>query len=144
MRTKYINLWTYLIINTRGVFRTKSNIYDRTFLQKQLTVFSRQLFSQKSSIVNVRMSSNQVSEYNINCFADVSKLKLIYFLNFFSTINFSYQYLSEAKAYLKPSRTSTMDLFREKIFFYKIHKKTPVLESLFNKVTGLYPANSLK
>ena len=28
--------------------------------------------------------------------------------------------------------------------FCKIHRKTPVLESLFNKVTGLYPAILLK
>ena len=34
--------------------------------------------------------------------------------------------------------------FYGEIFFCKIHKKTPVLESRFNKVTGLYPANSLK
>ena len=31
-----------------------------------------------------------------------------------------------------------------KNFFGKIHKKTPVPESLFNKVTGLYPATLLK
>ena len=30
------------------------------------------------------------------------------FSKFFSTINFSYQYLQEAKAYLEPSRTSTL------------------------------------
>ena len=29
-------------------------------------------------------------------------------------------------------------------FFFKIHKKTPVLESLFNKVTDLYPTTLLK
>ena len=29
-------------------------------------------------------------------------------------------------------------------FFFKIHKKTPVSESLFNKVTDLYPATLLK
>ena len=37
-----------------------------------------------------------------------------------------------------------MELFHEKFFFCKIHKKTPVPESLFNKVIGLYPAISLK
>ena len=36
-----------------------------------------------------------------------------------------------------------MELFREFIFS-KIHKKTPVPESLFNKVIGFYPATSLK
>ena len=28
--------------------------------------------------------------------------------------------------------------------FFKIHKKTPAQESLFNKVAGLYPVTSLK
>ena len=43
----------------------------------------------------------------------------------FSTINFSYQYLLEAKAYLQPGRTFTMELFREKkiIFFAKFTRK---------------------
>ena len=35
-----------------------------------------------------------------------------------------------------------MELFSD--FFFKIHKETPVQESLFNKVAGLYPATSLK
>ena len=39
---------------------------------------------------------------------------------------------------------STMELFREIFNFCKIHKETLVLESHFNKVTGLYPATSLK
>ena len=63
---------------------------------------------------------------------------------FFSTINFSYQYLPEGKAYLEPSRTSTIELFHEFFFLCKIQKKTPVSESLFNKVTGLYLATSVK
>ena len=37
-----------------------------------------------------------------------------------------------------------MELYCEKCFFCKINKKTSVLESHFNKVTGLYPATSLK
>ena len=36
-----------------------------------------------------------------------------------------------------------MELFRD-FFFCKIHKKTPVPESLLNKVAGLYPATSQK
>ena len=36
-----------------------------------------------------------------------------------------------------------MELFHE-FFFSKIHKKTPVPESLFNKVIGCYPETSLK
>ena len=63
--------------------------------------------------------------------------------NVFSTINFSYQYLPEAKVYLEPSRTSTTELFPKFFFCCKIDKKTSVPESLFNKVTSLYPATSL-
>ena len=37
-----------------------------------------------------------------------------------------------------------MEVFREIFFCCKIYKKTPVLESQFNKVTGLYPPTSLK
>ena len=37
--------------------------------------------------------------------------------------------------YLEASRTSTIELFREKFFFCKIHKKTSVPESFFNEVT---------
>ena len=36
--------------------------------------------------------------------------------------------------------TNTCPETKEKKLFCKIHKKTPVLESLFNKVTDLYPA----
>ena len=38
----------YTLKNVRDVFRTFLNIYDRVFLGKQLTVFSRQLFSQNA------------------------------------------------------------------------------------------------
>ena len=78
--------------------------------------------------------------------SDVSKLKLMTFSIFFSTINFSYQYLPEAKVYLEPSRTFYSEALLRNIclFLCKIHKKTPVLESHFNKVTGAYPATSLK
>ena len=78
--------------------------------------------------------------------SDVSKLKLMTFSIFFSTINFSYQYLPEAKVYLEPSRTFYNEALLRNIYIFlcKIHKKTPVLESHFNKVTGLYPAISLK
>ena len=66
------------------------------------------------------------------------------FLNFFSTINFSYQYAPEVKAYLEPRRISAMEIFCKIFFFCKTDDKTPVLESIFNKVIGLYPATSLK
>ena len=54
---------------------------------------------------------------------------------FFSTINFSEQYLPEAKVYLEASRTYKIELLR-KMFFPNFHKKTPVPEFLFNKVTS--------
>ena len=38
-----------------------------------------------------------------------------------------------------------MELFSENLFFFpKFHKKTPVPESLFNKVIAFYTATSLK
>ena len=46
--------------------------------------------------------------------------------------------------YSEPSRTFYNGALLRNIFFCKIDKKTPVLESHFNKVTGLYPAISLK
>ena len=54
----------------------------------------------------------------INFFPDVSTLKLMtfWFFFFFSTINFSYQILPEANAYLESSRTSTMEFFRKNSF----------------------------
>ena len=42
---------------------------------------------------------------------------------FFSTINFSYQYLSEAKAYLEPSPTFYNGAFSRNIFFPKFIRK---------------------
>ena len=49
------NLHFYNIIqekkNEWNEFTTLSNIYDRAFLRKYLTAFSRQLFLQKHSII---------------------------------------------------------------------------------------------
>ena len=84
------------------------------------------------------------SEYYNNFFSWRFQIKVNEFFKFFSTINFSYQYLPETKAYLEPSRTFYNGAFSRNIFFSRIHKKTPVLESNFNKVTGVYPATSLK
>ena len=86
-------------------------------------------------MVNVRLGSKYVSEYDNMFSPEVSKW-LNDFLNFFSTINFSYQHLPEAKAYFELSQTSALEPFRKKNFFWKIHMKTPVSESLFNKVVG--------
>ena len=77
-------------------------------------------------------------------FPGVSKIKLMTFSIFFSTINFPCQYLPEAKAYLEPSQTFYNGVFSRNIFFSKIHKKTPVLESHINKVAGLYTTTLLK
>ena len=41
----------------RGVFRTQSNIYNGALLQKKLAAKGRQLFLQKSSIVDIRLDS---------------------------------------------------------------------------------------
>ena len=65
-----------------------------------------------------------------NLFPDVSKLKLMAFW-IFLTINFSYQYLPEARTCLKPSRTSTMELFREKYFFFSKFARKNLCQSLF-------------
>ena len=89
------------------------------------------------------MGSKYASQYYNIFFRDVSKLKLITFSIFFSTINFSYQYLPEAKAFLEPSLTILSGAFSENNFC-KIHEKTSVLESHFNKVAGLYPATLQK
>ena len=48
------------------------------------------------------------------------------------------------EACLEPSRTFYNGAFSRNIFFWKIYKKTPVLESHFNKATGVYPPTSLK
>ena len=48
---------------------------------------------------------------------DISKLKLLTFTNFFSTINFCFQCPPEAKAYLELSRISAMKIFRECFLF---------------------------
>ena len=57
------------MVNTRGVFRTQSNNYNGAILQKQWTVFRRWMFSQKSSIIDVRLGSKSASEYNIKFFS---------------------------------------------------------------------------
>ena len=54
------------------------NIYDRGFLQKQLTSFSCQLFLQKRFTIDVKQGSNYVSNcignnYNINKQPEISR-----------------------------------------------------------------------
>ena len=65
-----------------------------------------------------------------NFLLDVSKLKSMTLRNFFSTVNFSYQYPPEAKAYLEPSRTPAIKLFRKIFYFCEIHKKSLFLIKL--------------
>ena len=50
-----------IIIYFSGAFTNQLNICDGAFLQKYLTAFSRQLFSQKIFIEDVRLSSEYVS-----------------------------------------------------------------------------------
>ena len=71
------------MVNTRGVIRTQSNIYDGVSFRKQLTAFNRSLFSQKSPIANVRLGSKYVSEYCNNFFSWRLQIKIIDFLIFF-------------------------------------------------------------
>ena len=77
------------------------------------------------------------SEYYNKFFSWRLDFKVNDYLNFFSTTNFSYQYLPEAKAYLETSRTSTMELAN---FFSKFTRKH-LCRSLFliKLQTGFYP-----
>ena len=77
-------------------------------------------------------------------FAEVSKLKYMTFSFCFQRLAFPTNTCQRLRRIQNPVEHSTMELFREIYIFCKIHKKTSVLESHFNKVTGLYPANSLK
>ena len=55
-------LHCYYTLNLRrGIFRTQSNIYDGAFMRKWLKAKSCQLFSRKSSIVNVRLGFKYAS-----------------------------------------------------------------------------------
>ena len=67
------------------------------------------------------MGSKYASEYYSKFLFWLFEIKV---LNLFSIIDFSYQYLPEAKAYLELSWTSTTELFRGKCFFFgKFTKK---------------------
>ena len=43
----------FFLCSRGSVFRTLSNIYDGVFFRKQIAAFSRYLFLQKSSIIDV-------------------------------------------------------------------------------------------
>ena len=77
-------------------------------------------------------------------FPDVSKLKLMTFSMFFQRLTFPTNTCQRLRRIQNPVEHSTIELSRKIFFFCKIHKQTPVLEPHFNKVTGLYPAISLK
>ena len=104
------------MVNTISSFRIQSTIYDGTVFRKLLTTFS--LFSQKRSVEDVRLGYKYASEHNNSLFSDVSKVKLMSF-NFFSTTHFSYHYLHQA--YLKSSRTSTIEYFCENRLTFLSH-----------------------
>ena len=58
----------------RDVFRTYPNIHDGGFSHKKLTAKSRQLFLQKSSILDVRLSFKYTSTFSF-CSILIYKLK---------------------------------------------------------------------
>ena len=74
------------------------------------------------------------------------QIKINDFFNFFSTISFSTNTCQRLRCIQNPVENSTMELekYCEIYFFLQNSQETPVLESHFNKVTGLYPATSLK
>ena len=65
----FFTSWYFVFYNTwktyslRGVIRTPSNIYYRSFLGKELTAFSLELFSQKSFIIFFDMVLNKPMSY---------------------------------------------------------------------------------
>ena len=122
MRRKYFHsswkkqnsaIWRYLMVNIISSFRIQSTIYDGTVFRKLLTTFSLTIFSK-----TFRLGYKYPSEHNNSLFSDVSKVKLISF-NFFSTTHFSYHYLHQA--YLKSSRTSTIEYFCENRLTFLSH-----------------------
>ena len=77
-------------------------------------------------------------------FAEVSKLKYMTFSFCFQRLAFPTNTCQRLRRIQNTVEHSTMELFREIYIFCKIHKETSVLESHFNKVTGLYPPTSRK
>ena len=122
MRRKYFHsswkkqnstIWRYLMVSIISSFRIQSTIYDGTVFRKLLTTFSLTVFSK-----TFRLGYKYPSEHNNSLFSDVSKVKLMSF-NFFSTTHFSYHYLHQA--YLKSSRTSTIEYFCENRLTFLSH-----------------------
>ena len=105
-----------MLVKTRGIFRTHS-----------LTVnyFPKKSPSQMFDwVLNTPLNTIAI------LFPGVSKLKLMSFSIFFSTINFSCQYLPEAKGYLELSRTFYKGDFREIFFVFAKSTKTFLCWSL--------------
>ena len=81
-----------------------------------------------------------------NFFPDVSKTKLLNFCIFLQLLTFPTNTrqrlwrIQKTVEHLQWSFLANFFFF----FFCKNHKKTPVPESLFNEVIGLYPATILK
>ena len=65
---KFIDLPSIDQVNTscRGVFRTRSNVYDEAFFAKIVNGLKALTISQKSFIVNVRLSSKHASVLSLN------------------------------------------------------------------------------
>ena len=99
----------------------------------------------KNAIGNVCLGFKYASEYYHNFFSWRFQIRTNDFLNFFSTINFSYQYPAEVKAYLGPTRTDAMKCFRIFLgFFAKFARKHLCRRPFSNDVIGFYPATLLK
>ena len=51
--TTCVRYFAPIMLHYSGVFRVLPNIYEGAFLQNKLTAFSRSLFLQKTSIIDV-------------------------------------------------------------------------------------------
>ena len=122
------------MVNTISSFRIQSTIYDGTVFRKLLTTFSLTIFSK-----TFRLGYKYPSEHNNSLFSDVSKVKLMSF-NFFSTTHFFYHYLPQA--YLKSSRTSTMEYFCENRLTFLSHSLFPQKSTIVDGPLGSNYATS--
>ena len=90
---------TFCLISGLKVTLSNVKVSTRQFVRTEIKLYL-------CMIVNVRLGSKYVSEYNKKFLTKVSKVKVN---DFFSTTNFSYHYLADV--WLEPSRIYTMELF---------------------------------